>query len=289
MINLILAIICSSLITILFRVGENRISSKSGIFISNYLVCIILAKYYIGNVNLLNHQDGLAFAIGLGTISGILFLVSFLLLQVNIAKNGMVMSSLFMKLGVVIPVIVAILIFRESPKLNQLTGILLAIISIILINYGADDSSDNKKAATPTAKIGSGWLLILLLILGGVSDCMINVYDKIGTPSLSDNFLFYVFFAALISAVVLQLIQKKRISKWDIIFGAAIGIPNYYSSRFQLAALKTVPAVIVFPVYSVGTIVVISLVGLFFFSEKLERNKLIAIITAILALVLLNI
>jgi len=284
MINLILAVLCSSLLTIVMRAGENKISSKAGMFISNYIVCIILARLFVGRVKLFNVQEGFGLALGLGAFVGVLFLANFLLLQVNISKNGMVLSSLFMKLGVVIPVVVAIVIFRESPQMGQITGVMLAIASIILINSRTNVIESNN---TETNK--SRWLLIILLLFGGVTDCMMNVYDKLGSPTLSNNYLFYIFFSALICSIIMQLVQKKVINKWDILCGMAIGVPNYFSSKFQLAALKTVPAVIVFPVYSVGSIVLISLIGIIFFNEKLDRRKLVAILIAIVALILLNI
>ena len=45
---------------------------------------------------------------------------------------------------------------------------------------------------------------------------------------------------------------------------------------------------VVFPVYSVGTIVAITLIGLFFFKEKLNRIQVIGIGMILTALVLLN-
>lgn len=283
MFYLILAVACSSLISIFMRMGESKISSRGGMFIANYLVCIALARAFVGKVQLFTLQEGSGLAIGLGTVCGILFLLNFLLLQLNISRNGMVLSSIFMKLGVVIPVLVAIVAFKEVPSIWQVAGILIAIASIVLINYEKNGADASKSSSA------SKWLLIVLLLGGGITDSMMNIYDKLGAPALANNYLFYVFFAALICAVIMQLIQRSAICKWDIIYGAAIGIPNYFASKFQLAALKTVPAVIVFPVYSVGAIALISLVGVLLFKEKLDKNKFIAIAMAILALVLLNI
>lgn len=53
-------------------------------------------------------------------------------------------------------------------------------------------------------------------------------------------------------------------------------------------ALPHLPAVIVYPAYSVMTIVVISIVGAVLFKEKLSRKKAAAIALIFLALVLLN-
>ena len=74
----------------------------------------------------------------------------------------------------------------------------------------------------------------------------------------------------------------------DLLFGAIIGIPNYLSSRFLLLSLKDIPAILVYPIYSVAAIVCTTLIGLFFFKEKLSMKKIASIGLILIALVLLN-
>lgn len=78
---------------------------------------------------------GTGIAVGLGLFSGVLFLTSFVLLQQNIRKNGVVLAATFMKLGVLIPTLMAIIIFRERPGFFQISGIILAIVAIIMIHF----------------------------------------------------------------------------------------------------------------------------------------------------------
>lgn len=68
-----------------------------------------------------------------------------------------------------------------------------------------------------------------------------------------------------------------------------IGIPNFYSSKFLLWALVDVPAVIAYPVYSVGTILVVTLAGVALFRERLEKRQWLALGMILTALVFLNI
>ena len=65
-------------------------------------------------------------------------------------------------------------------------------------------------------------------------------------------------------------------------------MPNYFSARFLLLSLSAVPAVIAYPSYSVGTIVLIALVGKVFFKERLSRRQLVAMGVILAALILLN-
>ena len=74
----------------------------------------------------------------------------------------------------------------------------------------------------------------------------------------------------------------------EVISGILVGIPNYFSSRFLLLSLGSLPAVIVYPAVSVGTIAAVSLAGFFLFGESLSRRKLLAMAVIALALILLK-
>ena len=94
---------------------------------------------------------------------------------------------------------------------------------------------------------------------------------------------------ALFLCCVLARVREQKISVTDAVFGLILGIPNYLSSRFLLISLSSVPAVIAYPTFSVGTIVIVSLVSLSVFREKLTGKQWTAIAIILLSLVLLNV
>lgn len=289
MIYLILAITSSALVSITMRISEPRIKNNMGMFTANYAVCLILARMFMGQTSLFGiHPEagisGMAVAVGLGLLSGALYLINFVLLQTSMRHNGIVLSSMFMKLGVLVPTLMAILVFRERPKFLQMAGIILAVIAIILVNL-EKESAQGSMASGASKKI---WLLILLLV-SGFTDSMANIYDKAGTAALEEHYLFYTFLAALVFAIVMAVRGGKKVCLWDVLFGILIGIPNYFSARFLLLALGSVPAVIAYPVYSVATIVVISVVSVVAFREKIGRRKMVAIGLVLVALGMLNV
>lgn len=276
--SLILAILSSAGVSLIMRLSEGRVKNKMGFFMANYAVCTLLAGMFTLKAAGGFLTDGFGFALGLGAFSGFLFLYSFVLFRQNVARNGVVMSATFMKLGVLIPTLMAILIFREQPKLTQLVGIVLAVAAILLLNLerGASGQASGK------------WLLVLLLVLSGLTDGTANIFDKLGNPASKDSYLVFTFLTALLFSGACAFFGKEKIAPADLLFGAAIGIPNYFSSRFLLGALRTVPAVVVYPVYSVATIVVITAFGVLLFRETLERKKAAALLMIFAALALLN-
>lgn len=279
MIYLVLAIASSAAISILMRLSGKYIQNNMAMFMANYGACLCLARIFMGRAPLFTNESGIWIAVLLGLGSGLLYLAGFFLLQQNMQKNGVVLSATFMKLGVLVPTILAMLVFHEQPTLVQLLGIGIAVAAIILIHFEKEGLSQGSK---------KGWL-ILLLLLSGFSDSMANLYDKTGVPALKEHYLFYTFLAALLLSLALAFGKKKRITGADLLFGLLIGIPNYFSARFLLLALGQIPAVVTYPVYSVATIVLISLAGFLAFHEKLSRQKILALLLILLSLVLLNV
>ena len=284
MLYLLLAIVSSTLITLFMRLGEGKIRNNMAMFTVNYLICVVMSRISMGKMDLFTNAEGIRVAVGLGLFSGIMYLVSFVFMQWNMRKNGVVLTSTFTKLGVLVPTIMAIVVFREQPKLMQTLGIILAIAAIIIIHFDKDNDGA-AKAVGGSFKI---WLLLQLLV-SGFTDSLANIYDKAGSAALKDHYLFYTFLAALALAVIMTFKKKVKVSKWDLIFGFIIGIPNYFSASFLLLALQSVPAIITYPVYSVGTIVAISAASVVLFKEQISSRKRVALLIVMLALVLLNI
>jgi multidrug transporter EmrE-like cation transporter len=118
---------------------------------------------------------------------------------------------------------------------------------------------------------------------------MSKVHEELGNSQLSEQFLLYTFGVALICAVVMIIIKKEPVGIPDIGFGILLGVPNYFSCRFLLMALDSVPAVIAFPTFSVSAVVIVTLTGLFAFKEKLSKKQWIALGIILVALVMLNV
>ena len=83
--------------------------------------------------------------------------------------------------------------------------------------------------------------------------------------------------------------RKERFGFPEVFFGFGVAVPTFFVSRFMLKALETVPAVIAYPTRAVGTIVLVTLMGIVFFGERLKKQQWVAMIGIIAALTLLNI
>lgn len=278
MVFLLLAILSSAMISILMRFSANRISANLSMLAVNYLICTFLGAAYAGFRPVTPAADGFSVTVWLGIISGVLYLGGFVLFQRNTRKNGIVLSSVFMKLGLLVPVVMSVLLFREMPTASQIAGFCIAVAAIVLINLKKEPSDK-----------GFGLGLILMLLLCGGSDAMSKVFERLGPVALSDAYLFFTFAVAFALCAGLVIFQKEKPGLKELLFGTLIGIPNFFSAKFLLGALTKLPAVVVYPSFSVATMLITTVAGVVFFKERLRKNQWLALIAILAALVLLNI
>ena len=275
MIDLILACCASALVSLLMRASEAKVKQPMGMLSVNYIACTLLAAWQ-AQFSLLPHVPGLGATLGMGAINGFLYLAGFVMLKYNVSRSGVVLSSTFMKLGLLVTMVISIVFFGEKPEPVHLLGFVLAVSAIVLMN------------TNPSAGGKFHPALLVLLLTGGVCDGMSKVYEELGTPALSNQFLFYTFFVALVLCFALAASKKQLPGRWEWAFGLCIGIPNFFSSFFLLRSLSAVPGVIAYPVFSVATILLITLAGMTLFRERLTRRQGTALGMILLALILLN-
>jgi len=276
MLFLLLAIASSAMVSIFMRLGTRNRPQSMSMLAANYLACSVVAACFMTPGALLP-AGGLGSTLPLSLLTGALYLLGFVLLQLNVRKNGVVLSAIFIKLGLLVPMVLSLALFGERPTGPQALGFFLAVGSIVLMNL--------EKGSSPMEfRLG----LVLLLLAGGSCDAMSKVFEQIGNPAHGEQFLFYGFFTAFALCLVLVLLRRERPGWRELAYGVLIGIPNYFSARFLLKALDTLPAVVAYPTYSVATIVAVTIVGLLCFRERLGKRQWIAMCGILAALWLLN-
>jgi drug/metabolite transporter (DMT)-like permease len=277
MIYLVLAIASSAMIAVIMRISSRTVRGNISMLAMNYLTCLLLGAWYAGFQLLPVRSPEFPVTVGMGVINGALYLAGFVLLQYNTRKNGVVLSSVFMKLGLLVPMVLSVFLFGEMPTGLQCIGFVLAVGAILLINYEKGTSFS-----------GTRLPLVLMLLAGGSGDAMSKVFEVYGPGAYADLFLFYTFASAFLLCVVLILRKKERPDKHALLFGVLVGIPNFFSAKFLLMALGDLPAVIVYPTFSVATILAVTLAGICLFKERLRRSQWVALTVILAALVILN-
>ena len=285
MIYLILAVLCSASMALALRISEEFSDSRYGILFGNYLTCLVIAFFLLPEKNLL--PAGGRTAVLAGAVNGGIFLLTLVLMQRSIEKNGAVLSSAFAKLGILLPVLGSILFLGEKPTVLQMAGMILVAAAILMIHLEPERRGRRR---------GSRLHLLALFFSSGMADGMSKVFEHIGERRFDALFLFYTFlFAELLTVILLVREQRGRrrrrgtgLSAADLVCGIFVGIPNYFSTSLLLAAVTKLPAYVAYPCYSVGTILVVSFVSVLLLKDRMTRRQAAGSGLILAALVLLN-
>ncbi|GEK88969.1 Multidrug transporter EmrE [Alkalibacterium putridalgicola] len=303
MFYLFLSILCSASIALIFKYTENTDTNRYVITSANYFIAFVtslimivyrrlldgvvrempfiddVALFMENDQHILSPYSSIIWGILIGAVAGIFFFLSFVYYQKSVRDSGVGISGTVAKLGILIPMIFSILIWREFPTSVQWVGILLSLVSIIVINLSK--KSIKTFDFKPT--------VLLLFIFGGMAEFSNKIYQKYALNDYKDVFLFTIFFVAFLISVSYTVNKKAKVKLSDILTGFAVGIPNLFSSYFLILSLDTLKTSVAFPIYSAGSIVLINIGGLLIYRERLAPKNQLAIAMTIIALILINI
>lgn len=315
MLDLILSIIASALISIVMRLSEggsdlhcsicsiwrklisqigndrnnpaspanptrkkDRPRSRLFMISMNYAACVVMSLLY--GARAYDVPDNVVM---LGLVSGVFFLSGLMMMQVNIAHNGVVAASVFSRLGgLIVPVAVSVLLFSEMPTTAQAVGAALASVSIIAISRKSDGVKDTGTLHSGGASAFG--LLAALFAAEGMASLMSRVFSRVCDAADGNSYLMFTFLSAFLCGAVLIVLKRERIGAADAVFGTAIGILNFMSLRFMLNALEVLPSIVVYPMRGVCVILLASLAGVMIFGERLSRIQ-----TAAMAMILFSV
>lgn len=279
MISLILAVLSSALVSIIMRVSTGRVKQDLGMLTVNYIVCTLLSGLFTGVASVVDFsQPGMGLTVGMGMVNGVLFLAGFVLMQLNVQRNGVVLTSIFPKLGLLVTLLVSVCFYHEVPTGGQVAGFCIAMFAIFLINYRKNGQAAGFKAG-----------LIAMLLACGMADAMSKVFTESRAVRLEPQFLFYTFVTAAALCALYMGRKGQKIGREELLWGTLIALPNFFSAKFLLGALESLAAVIVYPAFSVGTILVVTMTGVLAFRERLSKLQWTGMAAILVALVLLNI
>lgn len=280
MLYLIIAVLSNTFMTFIIRLSEKEKSNRFNVNTFNYLFGGILAYFVIRKESVFSFNGGYIYTLLLAVVNAVLYIACLYLMQVNMKKNGAPLTTTYNRLGLLIPILVSVVLFKEYPNQMQVIGCILAIFSIYYINKR--DKKDDNSSVSP-------FLLIALFLAGGMVDTLAKIYGHFGSSYLQGHFIFYTFIFSFIFSIILSIKSIKNLSKKEILIGFFIGIPNQITTLAQLKAVAVLPAYLVFPAYSISVILLVNFVNFLFFKEKLTMRQYIGTGIIILALICMNV
>lgn len=280
MLYLFLAMLGSAAMSLVLKAFRAQRGNRYGIILGNYVTCVLVGLLMMPDRSLLLH--GHLSTLLCGAAGGVFFVSGLVSMQSSIRLNGAALTAAFAKLGLVVTLGVSILCFGERPGGWQLAGLLLVFAALLLINGGAEGREGK----------ASFLLLVLVLLTGGGGDAMSKVFEQLGGKGEGTLYFFWLFLTAGLLSAVLALREYRqtglKLLPAELAAGVLVGLPNYYSSLLLLTALERMPALVVFPAASTGTILLVTLFSALLFHERITRRQATGLALILSALALLN-
>jgi len=286
MIYLLLSIFTSTCIFIMFKlIAKNQANILQAIVV-NYTVCVVMGLFVQGNfppVSGIIYNDWFTHALMIGG----LFISVFYITALTVKYSGVAVASIANKLSLIIPVIAAYFLYQDDFTISKILGIIIALLAVVFAAYKKE--SENHKH-----NFQYYFYPALVLLGGGVIDTFTKWNQEFFLKDTEfDLFLIFVFgTAAAIGWIILSyryFYLKEKLNIKSIGYGIALGIPNYGSMAFLLAALNVEgwESSVVFPINNIAVVAASCLVAAIVFKEKLTKTNLIGILLAIIAILLI--
>jgi drug/metabolite transporter (DMT)-like permease len=283
MIDLALSVLCSSLIFVVFKLfAVYKVQTLIAI-ITNYIVAclcgLLLNAQTIEPSQLINQPWFF------GTmILGVLFILIFNIMAKSSQVNGVGVTSVATKMSLVVPVLFAVLYYKDVLSIFQVLGILLALVAVYL--------ASTKKQGLKVDR-SHIWLPLLVFLGSGIIDTSIKFIQEAYLKD-SDYPLFSstVFGTAAISGLLFLSFKRGKeapsLNFRSVLGGICLGIPNYFSIFFLLRALnqETLNSSSIFTINNVAIVLFSTLLGILLFKESLSLKNWLGVGLSVISIVL---
>ncbi len=276
MVLILAAALCMALLFLLFKVYDRRGVPLLPTIVINYFVALgcgtlVAPAWKAGDLGPLVLP---------ALMLGILFITLFYLTGLSTQRAGVAATSVASKMSLVLTVLAAVLFYDEAPGALGWTGIVLALVGVLLASWSRG----------PQGARGA-WVLPLVLFIGNAAiDILLNHTQRTHlTPSTEPVFPTLIFGVAG-SLGLLRLLGTRERSQLALpsvwIAGILLGLVNYASLFFIVGALARsgFAASSVFPLMNIGVILFGTAGSILVFRERLARVQWVGVGCAVMAM-----
>jgi drug/metabolite transporter (DMT)-like permease len=286
MLSILITILLFSCLIILFKFFDRYKVDNLQALIINYITAGTLSLFFFDthfSISTILKADWLLHSI----VIGVLFIITFNFYAFGTQKVGITVATIANKMALVITVAVSMWLYKDDAiSIYKIIGVVLGIMGIYFASTKGGKLSFNKSYL---------WIIIVIFIGQGIADSFFTDARKlyVSDGEVSLFFVVLFFFAALTGLIILtgkSLSSPAPIEAKNILWGIALGVPNFGCLYYMSDAIKNsqLQPSEVFPLVSMGVIVLSSLIGLAFYKEKLTKGNWMGIGFAVLAIAVIS-
>ncbi len=289
MIYIVLSVLCSVAVSVLLKLAPRHGVDVRQAITGNYLVATLLA------LALLSPDPGLL-ALPLThpawrvlVALGILLPSIFAVLARSVHTAGVVRTDAAQRLSLLLPLVAAFTLFGETFTWQKGAGMAIGLAAIACIVMRRRAGPD----ASAPAATGTGWWWPLVVFAGmGAIDILFKRMAQLAGVPFADVLLatFVLAFVLALPAMAWLYVRKQAAWRWRHLAGAVLlGVLNFGNIVLYIQAhrhLARDPA-LVFSSMNIGVIVLATLVGVWWFGERLGRLNRAGLVLAVVAVLVL--
>lgn len=304
MIYLLLAILCGSLFSIIFKLCQRHDVDGSQVIFFNYFLAFVFTLLpIVGRILFESGADAGDYVPGpsswlLALVQGLFFTFGFSVMDWSTRRSGVARTTVSARASLVLPVLLSwILLGQPAPSALP---VILTIAAMVLI-IGPKEAAREKSHVAESASARNAAVLALLgvFFVFGLSDFFLKVVQHsvekgAAGPEMMERQLSaltcIIFLMASLASLAVCLVsgsfRRHKLTWATVGWGALLGFANIGCTSCMLRALGMMPTGVYYPIYNIGIVLVAMLAGILFFKERLKWMHLAGLALAIAAIAL---
>lgn len=131
--------------------------------------------------------------------------------------------------------------------------------------------------------------MLVAFITNGIGPFGLKILTEKRLDQYESQYLIFWYLGGLLLALFAFGLRWFRISRWEILFGTAMGFGSLGGQFFTGKALAVgIPGHIAFPITTGGSLFLVALAGILVFKERVGPYGLAGLIIGILSLIVLS-
>ncbi len=277
MLYLLLAIVCASTYSVLFKMFACRDIDSLQAIAFNYITAAILGF----SMSLGSMSDGFVLGfgeVGLSVVMGVMFMAAFVLMARSTATSGVSVTTVAARVSLIIPVVFSYLFLRgeAEPRWWAIAIILVALVMVIM------------QPSKRRRKHSNLWLPLGVFLLFGANNFCLNwAKSGLDTRGGEEQLSAVIFFFAAIASCAYYMSRRGRKSwSWKAMLGGVmLGVSNFFTTYFMLLGLGAMPSGVFFPIYHVGIVALVTTLGVLLFKERISKVQFAGMVVAAVGIV----
>ncbi|MBE7050759.1 MAG: hypothetical protein E7394_08375 [Ruminococcaceae bacterium] len=235
----------------------------------------------LGGGNLDFTWDTLAYSVGFALSYSLCNICTFCAIQ----AGSLALTSLFTSYSLIIPSMCAIALFDEPVTKWLIIGTGLMLLSLTLVNLPEKGSG---------LKVSFKWFWFAFLAFAGNGLCSTvqTIQQRTFDGAYKNEFMIVALLISSAISAISSIVAERgtiiRSIKTGSPLAVANGCINAFVNLFVMMLVMTMNASVVYPLISVGGIVLTGLVSVLVYKEKLSVKQIAGIVTGAGAIVFLN-